>query len=388
MNEPKDMFDTEETRNHPMFLDIARMMSFHRESGRLEIRAGTTRGAFFFDDGKLVYAHMGCLTGFQAVNAAVSMADAHFSFDPGIPPLTPGALTLTERNVLKKLYSIETANPEACTHRPSEKEIDWDSTPAPVVPLTDAEVSELSVKEPENNAAYVLGSEEKTSSINRQISRFEERAEPGISERETPALSAIQPAAALKYSEDEIGDGNKHAFVRPKSANSKPWKSIPYQVVLTIPTQYRRVLAFAIVLALMAAGAVALVKKLSDLRLPTQVAKQSVTSETVPNDPSESPSGQPSPVKQIEPSKVAHSTGTWLIILSTFTKAERSKANEKLDLLRSLAYDVHLVDTDQYPNLKKGFLAIVMGPQSKDAAKNALNKVRLVAPGSYLKSGW
>lgn len=82
------------------------------------------------------------------------------------------------------------------------------------------------------------------------------------------------------------------------------------------------------------------------------------------------------------------SIGTWLIILKTFTKAERTKANEKLNLLRSLGYDVHLVDTDQYPNLKKGFLAIAMGPQSKGAAQNALNKVRSFAPGSYLKSGW
>jgi hypothetical protein len=82
------------------------------------------------------------------------------------------------------------------------------------------------------------------------------------------------------------------------------------------------------------------------------------------------------------------STGTWLIILKTFAKAERSKANKKLGLLRSLGYDVHLVDTDHYPNLKKGFLAVAIGPQSKVAAEDALNKVRSVAPGSYLKSGW
>ena len=82
------------------------------------------------------------------------------------------------------------------------------------------------------------------------------------------------------------------------------------------------------------------------------------------------------------------STGTWLIILQTFAKAERSKANKKLALLRSLGYDVHLVDTDRYPNLKKGLLVVAIGPQSKDAAEHALNKVRSVAPGSYLKSGW
>jgi hypothetical protein len=82
------------------------------------------------------------------------------------------------------------------------------------------------------------------------------------------------------------------------------------------------------------------------------------------------------------------STGTWLIILKTFAKAERSKANKKLGRLRSLGYDVHLVDTDHYPNLKKGFLAVAIGPQSRGAAQDALNKVRSVAPGSYLKSGW
>ncbi len=82
------------------------------------------------------------------------------------------------------------------------------------------------------------------------------------------------------------------------------------------------------------------------------------------------------------------STRTWLIILQTFAKAEQSKANKKLGLLRSLGYDVHLVDTDHYPNLKKGFLAVAIGPQKKGAAEDALNKVRSVAPGSYLKSGW
>jgi hypothetical protein len=96
------------------------------------------------------------------------------------------------------------------------------------------------------------------------------------------------------------------------------------------------------------------------------------------------------PKLSVEPQQrpASLSMGTWLIILKTFTKAERSKANEKLGHLRSLGYGVHLVDTDHYPNLKKGFLAIAIGPQSKGAAEDALNKVRTVAPGSYVKSGW
>jgi len=82
------------------------------------------------------------------------------------------------------------------------------------------------------------------------------------------------------------------------------------------------------------------------------------------------------------------STGTWLIILKTFSKVERSKANQRMSLLRSLGYDAHVLDTDYYPNLKKGFLAMVMGPHSKSAARGVLNKVRAVAPGSYIKAGW
>ena len=82
------------------------------------------------------------------------------------------------------------------------------------------------------------------------------------------------------------------------------------------------------------------------------------------------------------------STETWLIILNTFSKAERSKANQRMRLFRNLGYDAHLVDTDYYPNLKKGFLAVAMGPHSKSAAEGILNKVRSLAPGSYIKSGW
>ncbi len=82
------------------------------------------------------------------------------------------------------------------------------------------------------------------------------------------------------------------------------------------------------------------------------------------------------------------STGTWLIILKTFSKSQRSKANQKVSLLQSLGYYANVIDTNYYPNLKKGFLAVAMGPHSKSAAEGVLNKVRSVAPGSYLKSGW
>jgi hypothetical protein len=82
------------------------------------------------------------------------------------------------------------------------------------------------------------------------------------------------------------------------------------------------------------------------------------------------------------------STGTWFVIVQTFAKAERSKANKQLGILRSLGYNVHLVETDDYPNLRRGFLAVAIGPQSKRATEHALIKVRSVAPEAYVKSGW
>jgi hypothetical protein len=81
-------------------------------------------------------------------------------------------------------------------------------------------------------------------------------------------------------------------------------------------------------------------------------------------------------------------TETWFVILSTFSKAERAQANQRLLFFQTLGYDAHLVDTDDYPNLKKGFLAVAMGPHSKRAALGFLNKVRSAAPDSYVKPGW
>ena len=79
---------------------------------------------------------------------------------------------------------------------------------------------------------------------------------------------------------------------------------------------------------------------------------------------------------------------TWLVILRTFSKSERPKANQRLSILRGFGYDAHIVETDHYPNLKKGFLAVVLGPYSQSVAKSVSDRVHSVAPGAYIKSGW
>lgn len=86
--------------------------------------------------------------------------------------------------------------------------------------------------------------------------------------------------------------------------------------------------------------------------------------------------------------RVSNPTGRWLIILQTFSRNERAKANQKMNLLRRQGYDTDLISSDSYSNLRPGLLVLVMGPFSKRAAEQRLGGLRAVAPQSYIKAGW
>ena len=90
-------------------LNLIHQITANRDSGRLEILAGAIQGELSFSDGKLVDARVGHLTGFRAVNAAVAMRDARFSFDSSFAPLAASSITASERVVLKQFFGIETA---------------------------------------------------------------------------------------------------------------------------------------------------------------------------------------------------------------------------------------------------------------------------------------
>ena len=94
-------------------LDVIENISANRESGRLKIQVRTTMGHVFFKDGKLVDAQMGALTGFSAINAAASIPEADFSFDPSVQAPELSFITSNERVVLKQLFGIETVDPQA-----------------------------------------------------------------------------------------------------------------------------------------------------------------------------------------------------------------------------------------------------------------------------------
>ncbi len=103
----------EQTLNDLELLDVLRMVSSNRESGRLQMTDGSTRGAFFFRKGRLVDARVGPFSGFVAVNLAISMGRVgQLNFDPSISPPTSCFKVLDERNTLRERFGIETEGPE------------------------------------------------------------------------------------------------------------------------------------------------------------------------------------------------------------------------------------------------------------------------------------
>jgi cell division septation protein DedD len=80
--------------------------------------------------------------------------------------------------------------------------------------------------------------------------------------------------------------------------------------------------------------------------------------------------------------------GKWLVLLGSYTKAETGKANERLKLVRSAGYDARIVETDDYPNLRAGLLAVVMGPFTRREAHEVVSRVRNKVPDAFAKSGW
>ena len=85
---------------------------------------------------------------------------------------------------------------------------------------------------------------------------------------------------------------------------------------------------------------------------------------------------------------LSNSTDRWLIILQTFSRNERVKANRTMSLLQGQGYDTQVISTDSYSKLRPGLLALTMGPFSKRAAQERLAELRLIAPQSYIKAGW
>ena len=109
-------------------LDVVSLLSSRNESGRLKIAGGTMRGAFFFSKGKLVDAHMGPFSGFQAVNIAISVGKARLSFDPSIEAQLSSFKVPAERVILKERFGIETEAPKTSETEAPKTDIETDAS--------------------------------------------------------------------------------------------------------------------------------------------------------------------------------------------------------------------------------------------------------------------
>ena len=132
-----------EMRSVSGILEIIKNITSNHESGRLEIVSSGTRGTLLFNEGKLVDARLGSLSGFQAVNAAVALRDVQVSFDHVIPAPHLSNITPSEQIVLKRFFGIEAAEIVAPAET-AEPETHWNATPEPVVPLNEAPTIPLS----------------------------------------------------------------------------------------------------------------------------------------------------------------------------------------------------------------------------------------------------
>ena len=96
----------------------------------------------------------------------------------------------------------------------------------------------------------------------------------------------------------------------------------------------------------------------------------------------------PSAAAKGVPAERQAARGTWLVILKTYGPHERAAAGRDLERLRRAGHVARVVRTEEYPNLRKGLLAIVMGPFTKAAAREAQAGARSASKGAYIKSGW
>lgn len=149
-------------------LDVVSLLSARNESGRLKFAGGTMRGAFFFSKGKLVDAHLGPFSGFQAVNLAISVGKARLSFDPSIESHSSSFKVPAERLILKERFGIETAALETSKPETPEPEVPVSveeivtvpETPPPLSPLPVETTAPVPVQETEAEKVAYGSSEE------------------------------------------------------------------------------------------------------------------------------------------------------------------------------------------------------------------------------------
>jgi cell division septation protein DedD len=78
----------------------------------------------------------------------------------------------------------------------------------------------------------------------------------------------------------------------------------------------------------------------------------------------------------------------WFVILGSFSKHERSRADERVEQLRQAGWRVEIIDTNSYPGLAPGLWAVVMGPMPQSEAQYLADQLAKGGEKAYIKAGW
>ncbi len=96
----------------------------------------------------------------------------------------------------------------------------------------------------------------------------------------------------------------------------------------------------------------------------------------------------PEPEKTPKPTETpAPADGRYFVILGSFPQSQAARARQRLLAARSKGLNARIINTSNFPGLRSGLIAVVMGPYSKSEAQNALRKARSVSGDAYIKAG-
>lgn len=267
------MSDMENPQNDKSLLDWIKFISTNRVTGRLGITGAATRGYLVFNDGRLGAARLGLLTGFRAVNAAVSLRGVQFSFDHSSSASTETAFTPHERLVLKQFFGIETVELPESADSVGASEVDCDLTPSQVVPLSD--VQGLSGNDLENTSPLDV---EPVVPIVRDNAEDEIPAESmGLSGSEFPTLASqsffdTEPAI-YSLAKDPANVGREATLVKSKLRKFKAQKNATNPGLPSFPWR-PQIALYLILLFALTAGAIALIPKVRVRRQSASVANK------------------------------------------------------------------------------------------------------------------
>jgi two-component system, chemotaxis family, chemotaxis protein CheY len=117
------------------FADLIAILELGRRSGTVSITSGDTMGNAYFDQGRVVHALFGNLSGASAFVWMMAQEDGHFEFTPGGCPIEPARQTIDQSAQALMMESARVIDTEKATGRqfaiplPSPEAL-----PAPVPP--------------------------------------------------------------------------------------------------------------------------------------------------------------------------------------------------------------------------------------------------------------